>query len=478
MVASDGAVAVAPAVCGARVYRAAHADIVCDRTCAGVPRRAGPVVRAEVGRGDRALLRVAVSRLAVARATVRDLLRLAERGHRARSVDSGDHRLFAECGRVQLRSDTRRDRVDSKRAVGGGVFDGDDARAGSASCDPAASCARRVAAVVQFVYRAGEGHLARRGADRARGISGGAADRVGDLRAADSVHGSGTGLPGVQLGVVVGASQARAQVRPPRTFPGRQLMIRLEKIDKYFGGQRVLNSVDLQLASGNVTALIGPSGSGKSTLLRCVNLLEIPESGSLELGDQRLEFSRDHRPSRDAVLTIRRRTGMVFQNFQLFPHLTVRQNGMEGLVTVLKWDKDKARARADELLEKVGIAQKADAWPSTLSGGQQQRVAIARALAPSPEVLLCDEPTSALDPGLAAEVVEVLKQLATEGMTMMMATHDLRLAATIARDVVFLNNGVVVESGPSRQIFMTPREAETARFVSTLTQYLPDAWVE
>ncbi|RAS39288.1 amino acid ABC transporter ATP-binding protein [Paraburkholderia bryophila] len=255
-------------------------------------------------------------------------------------------------------------------------------------------------------------------------------------------------------------------------------MIRLEKIDKYFGGQRVLSSVDLKLEPGNVTALIGPSGSGKSTLLRCVNLLEIPEAGSLELGDQRLEFSRDEKPSRDAVLTIRRRTGMVFQNFQLFPHLTVRQNVMEGLLTVQKWDKEKARVRADELLEKVGIAHKADAWPATLSGGQQQRVAIARALAPSPEVLLCDEPTSALDPGLAAEVVEVLKQLATEGMTMLMATHDLRLAATIARDVVFLNNGVVKEAGPSREIFMQPREPETARFVSTLTHSLPDSWTE
>jgi L-cystine transport system ATP-binding protein len=253
-------------------------------------------------------------------------------------------------------------------------------------------------------------------------------------------------------------------------------MIRLEKIDKYFGENRVLSSVDLQLAPGNVTALIGPSGSGKSTLLRCVNLLEIPEAGSLELGDQRLEFSRDRKPSRETVLAIRRRTGMVFQNFQLFPHLTVRQNVMEGLLTVLKWDKEKARVRADELLEKVGIAHKADAWPSTLSGGQQQRVAIARALAPSPEVLLCDEPTSALDPGLAAEVVEVLKQLATEGMTMLMATHDLRLAATIARDVVFLHNGVVVEQGPSRDIFMNPREPETERFVSTLTHSLPDAW--
>ncbi|MBB5547295.1 amino acid ABC transporter ATP-binding protein [Paraburkholderia fungorum] len=253
-------------------------------------------------------------------------------------------------------------------------------------------------------------------------------------------------------------------------------MIRLENIDKYFGENRVLSSVNLQLEPGNVTALIGPSGSGKSTLLRCVNLLEIPESGSLELGDQRLEFSRDHKPSRETVLTIRRRTGMVFQNFQLFPHLTVRQNVMEGLLTVLKWDEQRARLRADELLEKVGIAQKADAWPSTLSGGQQQRVAIARALAPSPEVLLCDEPTSALDPGLAAEVVDVLKQLATEGMTMLMATHDLRLAATIARDVVFLSNGVVVEAGPSRDIFMRPGERETERFVSTLTHSLPDEW--
>jgi cystine transport system ATP-binding protein len=255
-------------------------------------------------------------------------------------------------------------------------------------------------------------------------------------------------------------------------------MIKLEQIEKFFGEHRVLNKVDLTLASGNVTALIGPSGSGKSTLLRCVNLLEIPEGGALELGSQRLEFSREQKPARDAVLAIRRRTGMVFQNFQLFPHLTVIQNVMEGLLTVQKWDKARARERAHELLTKVGIAHKADAWPATLSGGQQQRVAIARALAPSPEVLLCDEPTSALDPGLAAEVVEVLRQLASEGMTMLMATHDLRLAASIARDVVFLNNGVVVEAGASRQIFTQPREAETARFVSTLTQHLPDAWVE
>ena len=255
-------------------------------------------------------------------------------------------------------------------------------------------------------------------------------------------------------------------------------MIRLSGIDKFFGDHQVLRTVDLALEPGNVTALIGPSGSGKSTLLRCVNLLEIPEAGTLELGNERLEFSRTEKPSRDAVLAIRRRTGMVFQNFQLFPHRTVIENVMEGLLTVQKWDKARARERAQELLAKVGIAHKADAWPVTLSGGQQQRVAIARALAPSPDVLLCDEPTSALDPGLAAEVVEVLKQLAQEGMTMLMATHDLRLAASIARDVVFLSNGAIVESGSARDVFTRPRQPETANFVSTLTQTLPESWTD
>ncbi|MEQ5839075.1 amino acid ABC transporter ATP-binding protein [Paraburkholderia acidicola] len=255
-------------------------------------------------------------------------------------------------------------------------------------------------------------------------------------------------------------------------------MIRLSGIDKFFGDHQVLRTVDLALEPGNVTALIGPSGSGKSTLLRCVNLLEIPEAGTLELGSERLAFSRTEKPSRDAVLAIRRRTGMVFQNFQLFPHRTVLENVMEGLLTVQKWDKAPARERAQELLAKVGIAHKADAWPVTLSGGQQQRVAIARALAPSPDVLLCDEPTSALDPGLAAEVVEVLKQLAKEGMTMLMATHDLRLAASIARDVVFLSNGAIVESGSSRDVFTRPRQPETATFVSTLTQTLPESWTD
>ncbi|CAP43218.1 amino acid ABC transporter ATP-binding protein [Bordetella petrii] len=245
-------------------------------------------------------------------------------------------------------------------------------------------------------------------------------------------------------------------------------MISLTQIDKFFGDNHVLDKVDVAIAEGSVTALIGPSGSGKSTLLRCVNLLEIPEGGTLQLGDETMHFAPGHRPAREAVQRVRMQTGMVFQNFQLFPHQTVIDNVMEGLVTVQKWPRPRARQRAEELLAKVGMQGKADAWPLNLSGGQQQRVAIARALAPSPRVLLCDEPTSALDPGLAAEVVDVLKQLAGEGMTMLMATHDLRLAAAISREAVFLQDGRVVESGASAELFTRPRDPRTAAFISTL----------
>lgn len=245
-------------------------------------------------------------------------------------------------------------------------------------------------------------------------------------------------------------------------------MISLTQIDKHFGDHQVLHKVDVALAEGSVTALIGPSGSGKSTLLRCVNLLEVPDAGTLQVGSEVLRFEPQRRPAREAVQRIRMQTGMVFQNFQLFPHQTVIDNVMEGLITVQKWPKERARERALALLHKVGMQHKADAWPLNLSGGQQQRVAIARALAPSPRVLLCDEPTSALDPGLAAEVVEVLKQLASEGMTMLMATHDLRLAAAISREAVFLQDGHVVESGPSADLFTRPKDSRTAAFVSTL----------
>jgi L-cystine transport system ATP-binding protein len=246
-------------------------------------------------------------------------------------------------------------------------------------------------------------------------------------------------------------------------------MIRLDSIYKSFGDNEVLRGISLVVPEGSVTALIGPSGSGKSTLLRCVNLLEAPQSGDVRIDDAHVHLAPGTKPGRAAVLALRRKTGMVFQNFQLFPHQTAVENVMESLVTVLGQSRDEARSRAMDLLDKVGMRHKADAWPASLSGGQQQRVAIARALAPSPKVLLCDEPTSALDPQLAIEVVDVLAQLAREGTTMLMATHDLRLAATIAGNVVFLEGGTIVESGPAATVFRAPSDERTQRFVATLT---------
>jgi cystine transport system ATP-binding protein len=245
-------------------------------------------------------------------------------------------------------------------------------------------------------------------------------------------------------------------------------MIELSHIVKSFGDNTVLKDVSVTFAEGSVTALVGPSGGGKSTLLRCINLLEIPTSGRVQIGDEAIEFKSGANIGWPAIQKLRRQTGMVFQNFQLFPHRTAIDNVSESLTTVLKWPKERARQRALELLEKVGLAGKADAWPATLSGGQQQRVAIARALAPSPRVLLCDEPTSALDPELSGEVVEVLAQLAREGTTMVIATHDLRLASTIADEAIFLEAGVVVEKG--RDLFSRPERERTKRFIATLTQ--------
>ena len=246
-------------------------------------------------------------------------------------------------------------------------------------------------------------------------------------------------------------------------------MIGLTNIEKRFGDNTVLKDVSVTFAEGSVTALVGPSGGGKSTLLRCINLLEIPTSGQVRIGDEAIDFKPGVKVGWAAIQKLRRQTGMVFQNFQLFPHRTALDNVSEALTTVLKWPKAKAHQRARELLEKVGLAHKADAWPATLSGGQQQRVAIARALAPSPRVLLCDEPTSALDPELAGEVVEVLAQLAREGTTMVIATHDLRLASTIAQEAIFLEAGTVIEKGPARDIFSKPERERTKRFIATLS---------
>lgn len=246
-------------------------------------------------------------------------------------------------------------------------------------------------------------------------------------------------------------------------------MIAVRQLSKSFGPHRVLKEISFALEPGQVTALIGPSGGGKSTLLRCINLLETPDEGELTVGGQTVRYGPGTSVHRSQVLQLRRRTGMIFQNFQLFPHRTALQNVVEGLQTVLGWKAERAQARGRELLERVGLPEKANSYPATLSGGQQQRVAIARALALSPEVLLCDEPTSALDPELAAEVVEVLRGLARDGMTMLMATHDLRLAGNVAQQVVFLDGGVIAEAGAPEQVFSRPKEARTKAFVATLS---------
>ena len=246
-------------------------------------------------------------------------------------------------------------------------------------------------------------------------------------------------------------------------------MIELVDVHKSFGDLHVLKGVSLRFAEGSVTALVGPSGGGKSTLLRCINLLEVPTSGEVRIGPEALRFVPGQKTGWRAIQALRRQTGMVFQNFQLFPHRTAIENVMEGLVTVLRWPRERARAHAEELLHRVGLAHKADAWPATLSGGQQQRVAIARALAPSPRVLLCDEPTSALDPELSEEVVEVLAKLARDGTTMVMATHDLRLAFRTAQHVAFLDGGVVVEQGEAGEVFGAPRQERTQRFIASLS---------
>ncbi|MFQ7457524.1 MAG: amino acid ABC transporter ATP-binding protein [Klebsiella michiganensis] len=250
-------------------------------------------------------------------------------------------------------------------------------------------------------------------------------------------------------------------------------MITLSSIEKSFDGSRVLKNINLTIEEGTVTTLIGPSGSGKSTLLRCINLLEIPQSGELTIGKERIAFAPDTRIKGQDIRRISRQTGMVFQNFALFPHMTALDNITEGLITVHKWDRERARRRGEELLDKVGMLHKCNALPNTLSGGQQQRVAIARALAPSPAVLLCDEPTSALDPELSGEVVAVLRQLALEGTTMIMATHDLRLAANFASQVVFLEAGEIVESGSANDLFLHAKRPRTAEFIASLSTALP-----
>ncbi|GAB7036461.1 amino acid ABC transporter ATP-binding protein [Catenuloplanes niger JCM 9533] len=235
--------------------------------------------------------------------------------------------------------------------------------------------------------------------------------------------------------------------------------IDIRGLHKSFGRLEVLRGIDLAVEPGEVVCVIGPSGSGKSTLLRCVNLLETPTSGTIHVGG--VEVTDDDCD----IDAVRRRIGMVFQQFNLFGHLTVRENVTIAQRRVLK----RSRAEADRIaalnLERVGLAEKAGAYPAQLSGGQQQRVAIARALAMDPQLMLFDEPTSALDPELVGEVLAVMRGLAAEGMTMLVVTHEMAFAREVASRVVFMDGGVVVEQGPPAEVFGNPREERTKTFL-------------
>ncbi|OXM15129.1 amino acid ABC transporter ATP-binding protein [Paenibacillus herberti] len=248
-------------------------------------------------------------------------------------------------------------------------------------------------------------------------------------------------------------------------------MIEINNLHKSFGSLEVLKGIDLTLEKGKVLAIIGPSGSGKTTLLRCFNLLEVPDQGMMKIGEMSLQFQQGNGIRTADTLALRKRTGMVFQSFNLFPHMTAIQNIMEAQVTVQGKSKAAARSRAAELLGKVGLGDKADAYPHQLSGGQQQRIAIARAMALDPDVLLFDEPTSALDPELVGDVLKVIRQLAAEGMTMVIVTHEMRFAENVADHIVMMDGGVIVESGPPEQVIGNPRSPRAIQFLNRVTNY-------
>ncbi|WP_461181180.1 amino acid ABC transporter ATP-binding protein [Virgibacillus kimchii] len=237
-------------------------------------------------------------------------------------------------------------------------------------------------------------------------------------------------------------------------------MIEVKKLNKYFGKLHVLKDVDFDVKEKEVVCLIGASGSGKSTLLRCLNFLEIKQSGSIALEGKEIDLKKDD------LNKIRTRTGMVFQHFNLFPHMTVMENVIEAPVYVKKIKKEEAIKIGEEYLEKVGLSDKANVYPNTLSGGQQQRVAIARALAMKPRIMLFDEPTSGLDPELVGEVLGVMKGLAEEGMTMVIVTHEMGFAREVADRVAFLDKGKIAEVGSPEEIFNNPKEERTKEFLS------------
>ncbi|ELK39828.1 amino acid ABC transporter ATP-binding protein [Brevibacillus agri BAB-2500] len=237
-------------------------------------------------------------------------------------------------------------------------------------------------------------------------------------------------------------------------------MIRVQNLKKSFGAVEVLKDVTLQVKKGEVVVLIGASGSGKSTLIRCINFLEIKDGGEIFIEGKSID------PKKDDLTKVRQKVGMVFQHFNLFPHKTVLENIMEAPLIAKRADKEQTRQEALQLLQKVGLSEKANVYPSSLSGGQKQRVAIARSLAMKPEIMLFDEPTSALDPELVGEVLETMKQLAQDGMTMIIVTHEMGFAKEVADWVAFMNQGKIVEMARPADMFNNPQEERTREFLN------------
>jgi polar amino acid transport system ATP-binding protein len=239
-------------------------------------------------------------------------------------------------------------------------------------------------------------------------------------------------------------------------------MIRIKKLSKSFGKINVLEDIDLDINRGDVIVIIGPSGSGKSTLLRCINFLEIYDKGEIWINDKRID------PKKDNLNKIRENVGMVFQQFNLFPHMTALKNITEALIYVKRYKKEEARKIAIQLLEKVKLLHRAENYPSQLSGGEKQRVAIARALAMKPDILLFDEPTSSLDPELIDEVLQTMKTLANEGMTMAIVSHEMGFAREVADRIIVIDKGRIIEEGDAGQIFDRPQHKRTKEFLSKI----------
>ncbi|XKG79842.1 amino acid ABC transporter ATP-binding protein [Vreelandella aquamarina] len=245
-------------------------------------------------------------------------------------------------------------------------------------------------------------------------------------------------------------------------------MVRMQQLNKHFGSLHVLKDINLEIIPGEVVVVIGASGSGKSTLIRCINGLEEFQSGSLEVdGNTLLPDGK----SSQALQTIRTEVGMVFQQFNLFPHLSVLDNITLAPMKVRGWSRQDAEETAKRLLERVGISDQADKYPSQLSGGQQQRVALARALAMEPRLMLFDEPTSALDPEMIGEVLDAMRELAKEGMTMVIVTHEMGFAREVADRIIFIHKGEITEQGPPEQLFDTPQHERTQSFLARVLKH-------